>query len=66
MTGKCKGSPVSSQEYDNYYEHELKVKLEPKFKNLSSLISDFLREHFQIDLKYEFPAVSEFVSQNWV
>lgn len=55
MTGKCKGRSVSRPEYEEgYYNEQLKVKLEPKFKALCSLIVDFLRENFDINLEYEF------------
>jgi len=59
-TRKCKGRLVSDREYEDYYDLELKVKLdEPKFKPLSQLIVAFLEEHFHITLKYEFEPISK-------
>lgn len=59
ITGECNGKPVSPPEYEDYYERELKVKLEPKFRALSLLIVTFLDEHFDITLKDEFETPSK-------
>ena len=59
MTGKCNGKSVSPPEYEDYYDKQLKVRLEPKFEELNTLIVTFLDEHFSITLKDEFETPSK-------